>query len=67
MLIDLLLIWLSGLVLTGIGLWFCGDSSVMLSERNKLRKYTGEYYDVEISETLDKMGKTRQQALKEMK
>jgi len=65
MIIDIL-VWILGLALSGFGLWFCWDSSVMLSERNKLRKYTGRYYDFEITETLDKMGKTRQQALKEM-
>jgi len=65
MIIDIL-IWILGIALTGFGLWFCVDSSIMLSERNKLRKYTGRYYDFEISETLDDMGKTRQQALKEM-
>jgi hypothetical protein len=32
-----------------------------------LRKFTGAYYDFEITEALDKMGMTRQQALDEIK
>lgn len=39
----------------------------MLTERNKLRKFTGKYYDFEITEALDKMNITRQQALDELK
>jgi|TARA_B110000459_G_C16108586_1_gene272765 hypothetical protein len=39
----------------------------MLTERNQLRKFTGAYYDFEITEALDKMGMTRQQALDEIK
>ena len=41
----------------------CWVSSVMLSERSKLRKYTGEYYDFDIDEKLKEMGKTRQEVL----
>lgn len=47
-------------------LYGCWISSVMLSERSALRKLTGAYYDFEINEALEKMGKTRQQALKEL-
>ena len=43
------------------GLWI---SSVMLTERSKLRKYTGEYYDFDIDSKLKEMGLTREQALK---
>ena len=49
---------------SGYMLW---ESSVMLTERNKLRKFTGKYYDFEITEALDKMNITRQQALDELK
>lgn len=41
----------------------CWISSVILSERSKLRKYTGEYYDFDIDEKLNEMGKTRQEVL----
>lgn len=41
----------------------CWISSVILSERNKLRKITGAYYDFEITEALEEMGITREQAL----
>jgi len=40
------------------------ESSVMLTERNKLRKITGQYYDFDIDEKLKEMGLTREQALK---
>jgi len=54
------------IVLLGFMLYGCWISSVMLSERSALRKLTGAYYDFEINEALEKMGKTRQQALKEL-
>ena len=34
----------------------CWISSVMLSERSILRKYTGEYYDFDIDEKLKRNG-----------
>jgi hypothetical protein len=53
-----------GVIVIGVmgrGLWI---SSVMLTERSKLRKYTGEYYDFDIDTKLKEMGLTREQALK---
>jgi len=53
-----------GVIVIGVmcrGLWI---SSVMLTERSKLRKYTGEYYDFDIDSKLKEMGLTREQALK---
>jgi hypothetical protein len=41
----------------------CWVSSVILSERSKLRKLTGAYYDYEIEEALKEMQLTRDQAL----
>ena len=45
----------------------CWISSVILSNRNKLRKLTGAYYDYEIEEALKKMGKTKEELLEENK
>ena len=47
--------------------YFAWMSSVMISERNYLRKLTGAYYDFDIDEELKKMGMTRTQALKKYK
>ena len=44
---------ISLLIFMGYGCWI---SSVILSERNKLRKITGAYYDFEIEEALNEMG-----------
>tara|TARA_R110002074_G_scaffold239991_2_gene411653 strand:+ start:188 stop:382 length:195 start_codon:yes stop_codon:yes gene_type:complete len=52
-----------GIVVIGIMAYGCWISSVMLSERSKLRKYTGEYYDFDIDEKLKEIGKTRQEVL----
>ncbi len=52
-----------GIVVIGFMAYGCWISSVMLSERSKLRKYTGEYYDFDIDEKLKEMGKTRQEVL----
>lgn len=42
-------------VLFGVVLcWFVWQSSVIISERNKLRKITGKYYDFDIVEELRK-------------
>lgn len=43
--------------------YFAWMSSVMISQRNYLRKLTGAYYDFDIDEELKEMGMTRQQAL----
>lgn len=56
-----------GILIGTVGGYMIWDSSVMLTERNQLRKFTGAYYDFEITEALDKMGMTRQQALDEIK
>ncbi len=45
----------------------CWISSVILSERNKLRKITGKYYDYEIEEALKEMGLSREEALEDNK
>ena len=52
-----------GIIVIGIMAYGCWISSVILSERSKLRKYTGEYYDFDIDEKLNEMGKTRQEVL----
>jgi|TARA_B110000495_G_C22946080_1_gene553840 hypothetical protein len=51
-------------VLLAMG-WGCWESSVMLSERNYLRKITGQYYDFDIDDKLKEMGITRAEALKD--
>lgn len=53
------------IVFMGFMVYGCWISSVMLSERSALRKFTGAYYDFEITEALKEMGMTREQALKE--
>jgi hypothetical protein len=40
-------------------------SSMIIDQRNRLRKYTGEYYDVDIHAALKKRNKTVEQALDE--
>jgi len=52
-----------GIIVIGVMAYGCWISTVMLSERSKLRKYTGEYYDFDIDEKLKEMGKTRQEVL----
>ena len=47
--------------------YMCWVSSVMITERNYLRKITGAYYDFDIDEELKKMGLTREQALRKYK
>lgn len=58
-------IFLMLLVLTimGVIVW---ESSIAITERNKLRKFTGEYYDIDIARALGEMGLTRDQALKKI-
>lgn len=52
-----------GVILISVMGYGCWISSVMLTERSKLRKYTGEYYDFDIDAKLQEMGLTRQEAL----
>jgi hypothetical protein len=63
-LIELLGYIVGVIVLVVMG-WGCWESSVMLSERNYLRKLTGAYYDFDIDEALKEMGTTRAEALKD--
>lgn len=49
------------------GMWIVWQSTLIIEERNKLRRYTGKYYDFDIDEELKVMGKTREQALREIK
>jgi len=44
-------------------IYSCWVSSVILSERSRLRKLTGAYYDYEIEEALKEMGLTKEEAL----
>ena len=52
------------IVFLGVMIYGCWISSVMISERNKLRKITGEYYEYEIEEELKKQGLTKEEVLK---
>ena len=52
-----------GIILIGFMGYGCWISTVMLSERSRLRKITGEYYDFDIDAKLQEMGLTRQEAL----
>ena len=62
-----ILIYVAGSIVIVAMAWGCCESCVMLSERNKLRKITGAYYDFEIDEALKEMGLTREQALNDTK
>lgn len=62
MMIDIIQI-VFGVVLIIIMAKGCWVSSVILSERSQLRKFTGGYYDFEIDEELKERGLTRQDAL----
>jgi hypothetical protein len=62
-----ILIYVAGSIVIVAMAWGCWESSVMLSERSKLRKMTGAYYDFEIDEALKEMGLTREQALNDTK
>lgn len=62
-----ILMYVAGSIVIGVMAWGCWESSVILSERNKLRKITGAYYDFEIDEALKEMGLTREQALNDTK
>ena len=52
------------LVILVFMIYGCWISSVILSERNKLRKITGMYYDFEITQELERLGITREEALR---
>lgn len=60
-----LLGYIVGVIVLVVMGWGCWESSVMLSERNYLRKLTGAYYDFDIDEALKEMGTTRAEALKD--
>ena len=62
-----ILMFIAGSIVIVVMAWGCWESSVMLSERSKLRKMTGAYYDFEIDEALKEMGLTREQALNDTK
>lgn len=52
-----------GIVILSFMAYGCWISTIALSERSKLRKVTGAYYDYEIEEALKEMQLTREQAL----
>ena len=56
-----------GLIIAYIGWLGLLESSKMLTERSILRKFTGAYYDFEITEALEEMNLTREQAIKQYK
>jgi len=62
-----ILMYVAGSIVIVVMAWGCWESSVALSERSKLRKMTGAYYDFEIDEALKEMGLTREQALNDTK
>ena len=51
------------IALLGVMIYGCWISSVIISERNKLRKITGKYYEFEIEEELKKQGLTKEEVL----
>lgn len=57
------LITLLGIIVLSLMAYGCWISSVILSNRSKLRKITGAYYDYEIEEALKEMNMTQEQAL----
>lgn len=63
----LVLEYLISLVVLVVGFRIVWESCVVIDERNKLRRYTGKYYDFDIDQALEAMGKTRSQALSEIK
>ena len=67
MTITSIIAYIVGSGVIGVLAYMCWISSVMISERNYLRKLTGAYYDFDIDEELKKMGLTRTQALKKYK
>jgi hypothetical protein len=54
------------LALLFAGAWIVWQSTLLIDERNKLRRYTGKYYDFDIDQALKSMDKTRSQALSEI-
>ena len=63
----LVLEYLISIAVLVIGVRIVWESCVVIDERNKLRRYTGKYYDFDVDEALKAMGKTRSQALSEIK
>ena len=61
--ISEILTFIFGVIIISVMAYGCWISSVMLTERSKLRKFTGEYYDFDIDQKLKEMGLTRQEAL----
>ena len=56
--------YIVGVILIAVMGYGCWVSSVILSERNYLRKLTGGYYDYEIDEVLKELGITREEAIR---
>lgn len=50
------------IVLMTILVWLVWESNVVISERNRLRKETGKYYDLDIVEELEKREREKQTA-----
>jgi|TARA_R110002074_G_scaffold76604_1_gene174276 hypothetical protein len=57
--------YIVGVILIAVMGYGCWVSSVILSERNYLRKLTGGYYDYEIDEVLKELGITREEAIRD--
>jgi hypothetical protein len=57
--------YIVGVILIAVMGYGCWISSVILSERNYLRKLTGGYYDYEIDEVLKELGITREEAIRD--
>ncbi len=55
---------LAGLLSLYIAWIMIWESNKVITERNKLRKITGAYYDIDIDPALKELGMTREQALK---
>jgi len=58
--------YILGIILLCFMAYGCWVSTVILSNRSKLRKITGAYYDHEIEKALQKMGKTQEEVLEEL-
>ena len=57
--------YIVGVILIAVMGYGCWVSSVILSERNYLRKLTGGYYDYEIDEVLKELGITIEEAIRD--
>ena len=47
-----IIVGIESIIFFSVLVWFVWTSSVIISERNRLRKETGKYYDHEIHEEL---------------